>query len=265
MSRLVQPVTDPDQILEVYRADAPVHPYGIADVVQLWERSRWWRRDDAVVGVMDLPGSPLPVLYAVAARDPQPTLDLLGDLEPDLPDSFMATGPRGMSDRLAPRYRPRFVKDYVKMHLADVERLPPADPQVVSLRRHDLTALEELFDLDPIAGDFFWDGLLDSELYVGRWEDGAIVAAGGIHVIEPREGVTAIGNVTTHPAHRRRGLGRQVMATLSRRLLDRVPVVGLNVQEANAAARALYERVGFTRLVGYEEAELHRQRGALRP
>jgi GNAT superfamily N-acetyltransferase len=252
-------VAEPAAVLDIYLRDMPVHPYGIADVVQLWDRSRWWRQGTAVVGLMDLPGSDLPVLYAVAASAPSETLELLAALAPWLPDRFMATGPRGMAATLAPELTPRFATEYVKMHLAEPARLPAADPQVRVLDRGDLRALEGLYALDPVAGDFFWPGLLDSGLYVGRWADGDLVATGGIHVIEPGHSVAAIGNVTTHPAHRRQGLGTAVTATLARLLLDRVSTVGLNVREANGGARRLYESIGFATVVDYEEAELHRR------
>jgi predicted GNAT family acetyltransferase len=82
------------------------------------------------------------------------------------------------------------------------------------------------------------------------------VAAAGVHLADPRCGVAAIGNVATHPEHRRQGLARRVLATLCHRLLGDVDVVGLNVRRDNHAARALYEALGFITLTGYEEAEL---------
>ena len=49
---------------------------------------------------------------------------------------------------------------------------------------------------------------------------------------------------------RRRGIGRRLMDEALRRLYhDRVPVLFLEVDETNAAARALYARTGF-RVVG---------------
>jgi GNAT superfamily N-acetyltransferase len=253
-------VADPHAILEVYLRCPEAHPYGIADVAQLWDRSRWWRAGEAVAGLLDLPGSAVPVLYAVAAGAAASTLDLLELLEPVLPGRLLATGPRGTAGRLRGTHRPVWVRDYVKMHLAEPGRLPPPDPAAVTLEPGDLADLEALFATDAVSGDFFHPGLLDTGLYVGRREAGALVAVAGIHVIDEEYGVAALGNIATHPDHRRRGLGRSLTATLCHRLLARVTTVGLNVREANEAARGLYAGLGFRTVLPYEEAELVRQR-----
>lgn len=256
------PVAEAGGVLATFMRHPHVHPYGIADVDQLWHCSRWWRDGEAVAGVLDLPGSPVPVLYAVSADAGPATLDLLARIEPALPEHFEATAPRGLAARLSPAYRPLAVHDCLKMHLAEPARLPPPDPQAVPLDRSDLDALERLFATDPDAGDFFFPGLLDTGLYIGLRERGDLAACAGIHVVDDRQGVAAIGNVTTHPAHRRRGLARAVTATLCHRLLERVGVVGLNVREANAAAGALYASMGFRTVLPYEQAEVVRRRGS---
>ncbi|HVM21095.1 MAG TPA: GNAT family N-acetyltransferase [Egibacteraceae bacterium] len=255
---LPPPAGSPETILDVYCRAPEVHPYGIADVAQLWEQSRWWRRGDAVVGLMELPGSPVDVLYAVSADADTQTLALAHDLLPELPDRVMATGPRGLSQTLS-GYDAGFCRPYLKMHLAAPERLPAADPDVTTITRDDLPDLLALFDTDPVAGDFFHPGLLDTGLYVGTRRRGDLVAVGGIHVIDETHGVAAIGNVTTRPDYRRQGLGVAVMATLVQRLLERVETIGLNVREANVAARRLYEGLGFCTVAKYEECELVRR------
>lgn len=252
------PADDPQTILEVYGRHPHLHPYGIADVAQLWDRSRWWRAGDGVVGLMDLPGSPEPVLYAISDQ-PEPALGLLARLEPALPAQMMATGPPGLAERLSQTFAPDFVTPYVKMHLARPADLPDADDAVKVIAREDLPALQVLFETDPLAGDFFHPGLLDTGFYLGLWREGVLAAAGGIHVIDEANGVAAIGNVTTHPQWRRQGLSRRVVATLCRRLLAKVAVVGLNVRQDNPAALGLYRALGFQTILPYEETRLRRR------
>jgi ribosomal protein S18 acetylase RimI-like enzyme len=251
-------VEDPASLLELFGRDREVHPYGIADVEQLWERSRWWRDDDAAVGVMDLPGSPVPVVYAVSARDPAGTLDLLDRLDATgaLSRRFVITGPRGLADRLSSRHAVRWSRWYAKLALRHPELLPPPSDEVVVLDRSHLVALQGLYGTDPDAGDFFHPALLDTGFYLGILRDGTVLASAGIHVIDRRNGVAAIGNVATHPDHRGRGLARLVTGTLCHRLLAEVEHVGLNVTEGNLAAAALYRRLGFVPVLPYEEAEL---------
>lgn len=244
--------------LAIYQLHRPVHPYGIYDVVNLWDVSRWWVDGDAVVGLLDLPGAPTPVVYAVSATADEATLDLLGRLAPMLPDTFVITGPEGLSARLAADFHARWSAPHVKMHLADPTRLPPPSPDVVTLGRDDLDEVEQLFRADPHHGTFFHPGLLDTGCYVGVRDDG-LVALAGVHLVDEDLGLAALGNVTTRPDSRRRGLARATVATLCHRLRDAVDLIGLNVRRDNVAARALYERLGFAVVAAYEEAEVVRR------
>jgi RimJ/RimL family protein N-acetyltransferase len=253
------PETDRLALLALYHRDPAVHPYGIADLEQLWSGSTWWRRGDAAVGLLDLPGSPVPVVYAVSTRDPAGTRELLAELDHRLPDRYVVTAPRGTSRRLAATRSARWAVDHVKMALRDPAALPPPDPRVVTLRRADLADLDALYATDADAGSFFHADLLDTGAYVGLRVDGRLVATAGVHVLDRVNGVAALGNVATEPPFRRRGFGVAVVATLCHRLRRDVAVVGLNVAASNVGARRLYEHLGFEAVAPYEEAELVRR------
>lgn len=255
----MQPVTDPAEVMAVYRRAPHVHPHGIADVEQLWDTSTWWRHEDAVVGLLDLDGGA--VVYAVAADPPTAaaTLDLLADLAPALPDGFVITGPTGLTAVLqAAGWVPAWSDAYDKLHLPNDVALAPAAADLVVLGRADLDRILALFAPDPDAGDFFHVGLLDSGHYLGRAVGGDLVAVAGVHVVDPVNGVAAIGNVATHPAHRGRGHGRAVVVGLLNRLRAEVAVIGLNVRHRTDPARRLYASLGFVHAVTYEEAEVFR-------
>jgi predicted GNAT family acetyltransferase len=59
--------------------------------------------------------------------------------------------------------------------------------------------------------------------------------------------------VTTHPPVRRQGLGTGAVAALSRRQLPTVDHNSLNLKADNAAAIAVYTRLGFTAIADYSE------------
>ena len=255
-------VTDPTELAVLYGRHPDVHPYGLADLEEpLWSRSRWYRAGDAVVGVLDL-GSGEPVLYAVAADDAgdRATLDLLAALAPDLPDHFVITGPLGLADRLAPAFAADWVIPHVKMRLPDARALPPPDPRVTWLttgrgRRGHRPARRPAVTPAPSSSRPCSTpaSTAPSGPTTGPWSPSPA------SMCSPQQyGVAAVGNVLTHPDHRRTGLAQALMATLARRLLAIVPVVGLNVGTANHGARALYDGLGFLPVVTYEEAELRR-------
>ncbi|MFP4312574.1 MAG: GNAT family N-acetyltransferase [Nitriliruptoraceae bacterium] len=261
MSELPAPCADRGALLAVYERDREVHPYGIADLVQLWGRSRWWRTGSTVIGLLDLPGSPLPVVYAIAARAPKRTLAGLAALvhAGSLPDRFVITGPRGLASALGEVMDARWSTTYVKQVLRDVKALPDPDPTVRVLARRDLAALRALHASDPTAAGFFHPDLLDTGAYVGLEVDGRLVSSAGVHVLAPEHGVAAIGNVLTHPRARGHGYARRTVAALCHLLRAEVDTIGLNVAAANLTARRLYAGLGFVEVHAYEEAELERQ------
>lgn len=256
---LIRVVDAPDELVDLYAPDRLAHPYGLADLEEpYWSSSTWYRRGDAVVAVLDLGGDP--AVYAIAADDEKAaaTLDLLADLGPDLPDRFLITGPVGVVEPLRATHAIDWVGPHVKMHLADPGRLTEPDPRVEWLDRGAADEVIELRATDHDISAFFIPELLDSGYYGGIRVDGALVAIAGVHVLSETYGVAAIGNVFTHPDHRGRGLASALTATVAHRLLPVAPMVGLNVQTTNVAARTVYERLGFVDVLPYEEAEIRR-------
>lgn len=83
-------------------------------------------------------------------------------------------------------------------------------------------------------------------VYFGVYEQDALVAAAGTHLVSRREGVAAIGNVYTRRDRRGRGLGRRVMSALLGDLTG-IDTIGLNVRVDNQAALRVYESLGFVR------------------
>lgn len=79
--------------------------------------------------------------------------------------------------------------------------------------------------------------------YVGVVENGQLIAMAGerMHADRYRE----ISGVCTHPDHQGHGLARQLMLVLIRRQLQRGEIPFLHVMCDNAAAHALYTRMGF--------------------
>lgn len=259
----MQPTADPAPILATYRRSPHVHPYGIADVEQLWDTSTWWRQGDAVVGLLDLAGGAVVYSIADSAEVAGRTLGLLADLAPDLPDDFVITGPTGLTAVLQQAgYVARWSDAYDKLHLPATVVLDAPPPDLCWLGPGDHDELVALFATDADAGDFFHPGLLDSGHYVGRRVAGALVAVAGTHVVDPVNGVAALGNVATHPSHRGQGHGRAVVLGLLDRLRREVDVIGLNVRHRTDPARRLYRALGFEHAVTYEEAEVGRPAAA---
>lgn len=263
LAGLVTAADDP-ALVALFEADRPVHPYALADLDLHARQATWWMRGSAAAGRLDLSESGPTIVYAVSAADPVGTLDLLCELaEGSLPDRFVATGPVGMTERLTQRTgrggcQAVWSFGYDKFWLPEPERmLPPAEAPNV-LGNEDVAALEGLYAQCMGPSSYFVPQLVTEGRYMGYYRDGVLAAAAGTHVLSRRMGVAAIGNVATHPEWRRRGLAAQLVQGLVVSLRSQVRTFGLNVRSDNPGARRLYENLGFTHVITYEEAEFHR-------
>lgn len=255
-------VSDPAELADLFNRHRDAHLYGLADLAEpIWGLSTWWRRGDATVGLIGLPGVDDAVVYAVSPADPHGTLNLLAELAGagSLTDRFVVTGPVGLVGALSQSHRPVWSAAYQKMAWRDRQE-HPANPAVRRLGPADAPHVSGLRAADPGAGGFFHPGLLEIGPHVGWFEAGRLVSMAGVHVADHAHGVVAVGNVVTHPGHRGRGLAGIVMTALLAELRA-YPAVGLNVAKDNAAAIRLYESLGFAWVHDYDEAELTRPHG----
>jgi predicted GNAT family acetyltransferase len=80
----------------------------------------------------------------------------------------------------------------------------------------------------------------------GAFADGALVAMASTRFATPE--VIEIGNVVTHPDHRRKGLGAAVTSAVARACFTLAPRVYLMVVADNEPACATYRALGFMAL-----------------
>ena len=162
-----------------------------------------------------------------------------------------------IAELLRPAYRIDHEADMWRM-LLDAARFRPAPADDARrLGPDDLAAVRRLYADGEPAGevpDFFFPPMLADGTFFGVWEGGDLVAAGGTHLVEPSEGVAAVGNIYTRRDRRGRGLATRVTSAVTAALLRRgLPTVALNVNRRNAPAVRVYERLGFARYCPFKE------------
>lgn len=254
-------VPDPSELAELFGRDRPVHAYGLADLEPpFWDRSTWFRRGDAAVGIVPL-GADVTTVYAISSADPQGALELVVDLVDRIPDGAMITGPVGLASATRAVCHIEDLGLHVKCVRRDGASLPSAT-DVEPLGVADFDRLSALHDTDPGAA-FVLESMLATDTFVGVAARGRLVAAAGTHTISDRYGIAAIGGVLVDPAHRGRGLGAVVTAGVCNRIAGRVSTICLNVDAANAAARRTYERLGFVDCLEYEEVIVNPERSGV--
>lgn len=159
-----------------------------------------------------------------------------------------------------PTFEQRAMVRMVLTHAQEVASRD-VDARVERLRGDDLDALRALYAEEPPA--FFLPSQLQSGVYYGVRDRGALVAVAGTHVVSETGRVAALGNVHTRSDARGRGLAAAVTQAVCRELLDRgIVTIVLNIVATNEPARRVYERVGFREYCRYAEGMASREIGA---
>lgn len=262
---------DRDALEHFLRRDAASHVYALADLDDFfWPDTTWytgWEHGRVVAVCLVLDKLSIPVVHALCPGDPSPAQALLSSILGELPGRFFANLGLDLVASFRPHWHIASQRVFQKMILAE----PPPPPPGGTAALEPLTPrhLDELLDFylrdayGPGESDarFFEPYMLAVGPYFGHREGGRLVAAGGVHLVSERYRVAALGNIATHPAHRRRGLGRSITAAICEQLAGRVDLVGLNVMTSNTAAIRCYEALGFRKCCEYLEGVFERRSG----
>lgn len=175
----------------------------------------------------------------------RPQVAYFNCLEEHLPaaEGFYTLGPRKRMWRMVVR----------------AEWFRPVEGPAERLTVADLPELEELYALE--GADYFAPDLLEHGVFYGVRVLGRLAAAAGTHLVSQAQRVAAVGNVFTHPQYRGQGLGTLVTSCVTEELLGRGLLVVLNVEEGNAPAIRVYEKLGYERHCEFVECLGRRRPG----
>lgn len=193
-----------------------------------------------------------PVLCALGQADAvRPLLEEVAE-----PALYLHVRPE-VAELLRPRYRIEHEADMWRMLLIPERFRPASQDGVERLGPADLAALQRLYADGAPAGevpDFFFPGMLGEGVFFGVWEGEELTAAAGTHLVVPAEGVAAVGNIYTRHDRRGRGLATRVTNAVTAELVaSGLRTIALNVNQRNATAIRVYERLGFARYCAFKE------------
>lgn len=238
------------------RKNVYLHIYSIGDLDDFfWPDTVWygWEKGGEIQAVALLyTASPNPTLLAVSEQE-DVMWELVRSIFHILPGRFYAH----LSPRVAEAFRQQCqIKSYgkhYKMGLKNTSLLHEADcSQVIRLTENDLDDMLGLYE-EGYPDNWFDARMLQTKQYFGLRLKNRLVSVAGIHVYSEKYKVAALGNIVTHPHYRGKGLGKAVTAGLCRSLSEHVNNIGLNVKADNAAAIALYKKLGFEIVSPYYE------------
>ena len=253
-------ISDKRQLLSFLKTDPFLHVYSIGDLDDFfWERTTWyaWVEQNAIRALFLLyqGDDSVPTLLALEEQNSEVAIALLHDLRHSLPERFYGH----FSVHLLPHHGKWYNAESSRLHLKmklEKDRFSPAlEPQnqrVIHLRQGDLQRVLTLYR-EAYPGNWFDPRMLETGQYLGIEDAGRLVAVAGIHVFSPQYKVVALGNITTHPAFRGKGLSTLLTSSLCRQLFETVDWIGLNVAYGNHAAIRCYSKIGFVEHCRFEE------------
>ncbi|GIV99316.1 GNAT family N-acetyltransferase [Roseiflexus sp.] len=249
--------------IETYlRRNPALHVYELGDLDDFfWSRTIWYglQEGDYIQALALLyTGGDLPVLLAMAPPPATALAALLAQAMPLLPPHFYAHLSPEARDALTSHYILEPHGPHLKMTLTNPDRLAGIDTSAVERLTSAATDELQAFYARSYPGNWFDPRMLETGQYFGvRDANGALLSVAGVHVYSTEQRVAALGNITTLPSARSRGLATMATAALCRSLLRTVDLIGLNVRADNTAAIACYRRLGFDVVAEYEEHLLH--------
>lgn len=139
------------------------------------------------------------------------------------------------------------IKKMLRMTVRN-EDFRPVSGKALKLSPGYSSELKRLYSLEESRGESviaFSPYQLAQGVFYGIEKRGRLIAAAGTHLVAPTYGLAAVGNVFTDPDYRRRGYATLCTSAVTRELLAQGLDVVLNVQEGNADAIHIYEKLGY--------------------
>ncbi|NLI77214.1 MAG: GNAT family N-acetyltransferase [Candidatus Riflebacteria bacterium] len=249
-------------IEEFLRRDTDLHLYELGDLDDFfWPQTQWYGRrgNDGRLAALALlyvySGNTQPTLLAFG-KGPA-TTDLVRSLVGVLPPWFYGHLSPGVAEALKGKYQIDTHGSHQKMSLKKpaVARAWP-DSGAVRLGPENLAEVLQLY-AESYPGNWFDPRMLETREYFGIRERSRLVSIAGVHVFSPALRVAALGNITTLPTHRKKGLATRATRDLCRSLLEKVDHIGLNVAADNRTAISCYRKLGFEVVAPYQELAAH--------
>jgi GNAT superfamily N-acetyltransferase len=252
----IKELRDKTRIETFLRGNCELYVYSIGDLDDFfWPHTRWlaWEDGGEVKDIVLIySGRELATVIGISER-PDSMRALLGEVGSLLPERFHAHLSPGVEDVFRGSCEIEPHGAHCKMALRDLSRMAEIDcSDVERLTEADLSVVLKFYE-ESYPGNWFDERMLKTGQYFGLRKGGQLVSVAGVHVYSRRYRVAALGNIATHPGHRRRGYGRLVTARLCQGLLNDVDHIGLNVKADNEAAVRCYRGLGFEFIAPYGE------------
>ncbi|MBD3233490.1 MAG: GNAT family N-acetyltransferase [candidate division Zixibacteria bacterium] len=253
----IQTITDLRKIEHYLKKDYYLHLYGLGDLDSPFCKHTTWfaamENDEIKAIALLYTGLTLPTFLALTSPKSTEMELLLETIAGHLPKKLYGHLTGGLDNTMRNFFKLESHGKHFKMGLLKTGIIEKEDTSPVErLTLEDIDEIMQLYELS-YPGHWFESHMLQTGHYYGIWNNHRLISVAGVHVYSPRYNVAALGNITTHPKWRGKGLGTKVTAHLCKELMKSVEYIGLNVKCDNSSAINCYRNLGFEITHEYHE------------
>ncbi|MHA2008924.1 MAG: GNAT family N-acetyltransferase [Promethearchaeota archaeon] len=254
---MIKQIKDKEVLYNRFRQDIFLYAYHIGDLDEFYFSDCTWfglEINEKLIEVALLySGLKVPTLLIFGSPEKIP--HLIDGILDKLPDRFYCHYQEDFHKNFKSDYHMTFLGTHLKMKFhGDFTKLSNIDTnETILLKEEDKPNLLSLYQT-AYPESYFISYMLKTRKYFGVRVEKKIVSVAGVHVFSPLYNIAALGNITTHPEFRGRGLAKRCIAKLLKSFDGVISQIGLNVKEDNHSALCLYEKLGFIVHTTYKEA-----------
>lgn len=255
-------ITDRHEIRAYLNEDRIRHLFSLGDLDDhFFPFTKWYgiRQNGSLKALVLLfEAYELPVLLAFGRTDGYMD-ELLLKIIPILPDKVHCHLESGLGIHFKQEFTQLSFEPEVRMTLSGIDQISaPMPNDTCVLTRNDSVDIQSLLST-AYPANWFQPSMLDLGHFTGIYCDDNLAGVCGLHIYSEYEKIAVLGNIATHPAHRKKGIGKRAVTAACYSLLNSIDLIGLNVHAENTAAINTYESVGFKRAFQFEVMILQRR------
>jgi ribosomal protein S18 acetylase RimI-like enzyme len=245
-----------DALLEHFRRDPILFGYHIGDLDDFYfDRCKWAVTGNNGIEEVALIYTGLEIPTVLAFGYGNKFNGFLESLISELPEQFYCHYRKSSGGVFRRIYSEKSLGTHLKMKLVSEDYISHLrdDLEIQRLDINHRSGLLELYE-ESYPDNYFDDRMLETGKYLGCFMDGKLACVGGVHVHSNEYEISILGNITTHPDYRGRGLATALTASLLKDLRTGSNTIALNVKKDNYAAIKCYQKLGFDVYCEYEES-----------
>ncbi|MFX0065452.1 MAG: GNAT family N-acetyltransferase [Candidatus Hermodarchaeota archaeon] len=243
------------------KKDISLFAYHIADLDDLFFSDCTWygliEGEKVYEIILVYTGLSTPAVLALGKTPKMPVL--LQGIIKHLPDQFFCHYQKELEKVFLLEYNRTYLGTHLKM---DFQGFPNDISMNKTSECIQLTEEDEpellVFFREAYPDNYYGSNMLATGRYYGVRLNDKLQSVAGVHVYSKEYRIAVLGNISTRPAMRSRGLAKQCITKLLGELVDEVDYIGLNVKADNEPAIKVYKSLGFKTNSEYEEAFFER-------